>query len=161
MGENKSRQLSTEWCCRAKTKREGPSSVIVAVVVTPAQSLFVNPVCCYWLSTLGLVSCNGVLENADLDRGDGGFRGGVEGVSLADDGHDFGHGVFLGGGADEGDSVPVSCGGDVVVIARASGEEGAVVSESWLLEHVVVSWLSVSCECACECGSERAFERRK
>ena len=84
-----------------------------------------------------------VLEDADLDRGDGGFDGGAEGVSLADDGHDFGHGVLLGDRADEGDSVSVSCGGDVVVVARASGEEGAVVGESWLLEHVVMSWLSV------------------
>jgi hypothetical protein len=75
------------------------------------------------------------LEDTDLDRGDGGLDGRVEGVCLANDRHDFCHGVLLGGGTDERDSVSMGCGGDVVVVAGTSGEEGAVVGESWLLEH--------------------------
>lgn len=53
----------------------------------------------------------------------------------AKEGHDFGHGVLLCRGADGGNVVAMVGRGNVIVVARVSGEEGAVVGESWLLEH--------------------------
>lgn len=52
-----------------------------------------------------------------------------------EEGHDFGHGVLLCRRADGGNVVAMVGRGDVVVVAHVSGEEGAVVSESWFLEH--------------------------
>lgn len=49
--------------------------------------------------------------------------------------HDFGHGILLCLGADGGNMVAMVGRGNVVVVAHVSGEEGAVVGESWLLEH--------------------------
>lgn len=52
-----------------------------------------------------------------------------------EEGHDFCHGVLLCRGADGGNVVTMVGRGDVVVVAHVSGEEGAVIGESWLLEH--------------------------
>jgi len=80
--------------------------------------------------------------------GDVGFGRGSEGVGLADNGHDLCHGVLVSVWTEGGDVVAVVSRGDVVVVARVSGEEGAVIGQSWLLEH-----------CAVECGVLRVDER--
>lgn len=116
---NKATNVGCRCCCGAP-----PSFVILLLVLVVTLSARIVRL---WVEGL---------KDTDLDRGDGGLGGRAEGVCLADDGHDFGHGVLLSSRADERDSVSVGSGGNVVVVAGASGEEGTVVGESWLLEHV-------------------------
>src|SRR5690554_3983226 len=79
------------------------------------------------------------LKDSDVDVGNPGLRSRGQRVGLADDGHDFRHGVLLSVGAHLWYSVSMVRCGDIVVAANASREECAVVGQSWFLEHVVDS----------------------